>query len=97
MKVIINIQVILEHFDIQSFTLSCVCAKFLQLYPTLCDPIDHSLSGFSVHGICQARILEWIAIPSSNGSSNSGTEPAYLMSPALAGGFFTASPTWDAL
>ena len=40
-----------------------------QSCPTLCDPMDCSLPGFSVHGILQARILEWIAIPSSRGSS----------------------------
>ena len=38
-----------------------------QLRPTLCDPIDCSLPGFSVHEILQARILEWIAISSSRG------------------------------
>ena len=35
----------------------------------LCNPMDYSLSGFSVHGIFQARILEWVAISSSRGSS----------------------------
>ena len=39
------------------------------LYPTLCNPIDCSPPGSSVHGIVQARILEWVAIPSSRGSS----------------------------
>ena len=42
-----------------------VCA---QLYLTLCDPVDYSLSGSSVHEISQARILEWVAISSSRGS-----------------------------
>ena len=37
--------------------------------PTLCDPMDCSPPGFSVHGILQARILEWIAIPFSRGTS----------------------------
>ena len=37
--------------------------------PTLCDPMDYNLLGFSVHGILQARILEWIAISFSTGSS----------------------------
>ena len=37
--------------------------------PTLCDPMDCSLSGSSVHGIFQARLLEWIAISFSRGSS----------------------------
>ena len=40
-----------------------------QSYPTLCDPTDSSLPRFSVHGIFQARILEWVAIFSSRGSS----------------------------
>ena len=44
-------------------------AKLLQLCPTLCNPMDCSLPGFSVHGILQARILEWAALPSSRGSS----------------------------
>ena len=34
---------------------------------TPCDPMDHSLPGSSVHGILQARILEWVAMPSSRG------------------------------
>ena len=46
-------------------------AKSLQLCPTLNDPMDCSLPGSSVHGILQARILEWVAMPSSRGSSQS--------------------------
>ena len=41
-----------------------------QSCPTLCDPVDCSLPGFSVHGILQATMLEWIAISSSMGSSS---------------------------
>ena len=41
-------------------------AKSLQLCPTLGDPMDCSLPGFSVHGILQARTLEWVAISFSN-------------------------------
>ena len=37
--------------------------------PTLCDLMDCSPPGSSVHGILQARILEWVAMPSSRGSS----------------------------
>ena len=40
-----------------------VHAKLLQSCPTLCDPTDSSQPGFSVHGILQARILEWVAMP----------------------------------
>ena len=42
---------------------ACVCAKSLQLCPTLCVPMDCSPPGSSVHGILQARILEWIGSP----------------------------------
>ena len=41
-------------------------AKSLQSCPTLCDPMDCSLPGSSVHGILQARTLEWVAISFSN-------------------------------
>ena len=40
-----------------------------QSCPTLCNPMDCSLPGFSVHGIFQARVLEWVAISFSRGSS----------------------------
>ena len=40
-----------------------------QSCPTLCDPMDCSLPAFSVHGILQARILEWVTISFSRGSS----------------------------
>ena len=44
-------------------------SEVAQLCPTLCDPMDCSLPGSSVHGILQARILEWVAISFSRGSS----------------------------
>ena len=51
----------------------CVCAflcvLIAQSFPTLCDPMGSSLPGTSVYGILQARILEWVAIPFSRGSS----------------------------
>ena len=68
-----------------------------QSCPTLCNPLDCSPPGSSAHGILQARILEWAAIPSSRGSSDPGIEPTSLRSPALAGGLFTAGATWEAL
>ena len=40
--------------------------EIAQLCPTLCDPMDCSPSGFSIHGIFQARVLEWVAISFSN-------------------------------
>ena len=53
-----------------------------QLCPTLCDPMDYSPPGSSLHGIFQARILEWITI---SYSSNPGMEPRDPVSSALAG------------
>ena len=43
-----------------TWDLAAAAAKLLQLCPTLCDPIDSSPPGFPVHGILQARILEWV-------------------------------------
>ena len=55
-------------------------SEVAQSCPTLCDPVDCSLPGSSVHGIFQARILEWVAISFSRRSPNPETEPG---SPAL--------------
>ena len=44
-------------------------SEVAQSCPTLCDPVDCSLPGFSIHGILQARVLEWVAISFSRGSS----------------------------
>ena len=46
--------------------IAAAAAKSLQSCLTLCDPIDSSPSGSSVHGILQARILDWVAISFSN-------------------------------
>ena len=48
---------------------SCLHVQLLQSCLTVCDPMDCSPRGSSVHGILQARILEWVAMPSSRGSS----------------------------
>ena len=60
-------------------------AKLHQLCPSLCSPMDCSSSGSFVHGILQAGTLEWVAMPSSRGSSQAMS----LTYPALAGRFFT--------
>ena len=80
----------------------CVLAKLLQSCLTLCNPVDHSLPDSSVHGILQARILEWVAMPSCRGSSPPLMSPALagkfcqsLMSPELAGKFFTTCTTQE--
>ena len=54
--------------------------KVAQLCLTLYNPINCSLPGSSVHGILQARLLEWVAIPFSRSLPNPGIEPG---SPAL--------------
>ena len=55
-------------------------AKSLQLCLTLHKPMDHNPPGSSVHGILQTRILEWVAMPSSGGSSQTrdGTCVSYV-------------------
>ena len=64
--------------------LSCVCARSLQTFLTLCDPMDHSLPSSSVHGILQARILEWVPCPPPGDILNPGIKPMSLTSPVLA-------------
>ena len=64
-------------------------AKSLQSCLTLCDPMDCGPPGSSVYGILQPRILEWVAMSSSRGSSRPRDRTMSLRSPALADGFFT--------
>ena len=65
-----------------------------QSCPTLCDPMDYSTSGSSVHGILQARILQWVAIPFSRGSSQHGEQTCVS---CVAGRFFTIWTDREAL
>ena len=58
----------------------CVCVLIAQLCLTLCDPMNYSPLGSSVHGIYQARILEWMPFPSPADLPDPGIEPG---SPAL--------------
>ena len=58
-----------------------------------CDPVDLSLPGSSVHGISQARILEWVAILSLKGSSQPRD---WTQVSCIAGGFFTSWATREA-
>ena len=55
-----------EHAHIPPVDKRCAAAaaKSLQSCPTLSDPMDRSLPGSSIHGILQARVLEWVALPS---------------------------------
>ena len=72
-------------------------AKSCQSCPTLCNPVDYSPPGSSIHGIIQARIQEWVAFSFSKGSSHPGNKPVSLTSPTLAVRFFTTSATQEAL
>ena len=61
----------------------CAHPKSLQYCPTLCNPLDHNLPGSCVHGILQARILVWAAMPSFRDLPDPGIETASLKSPAF--------------
>ena len=65
-----------------SFIYVCVKVKVTQSCPTLCDPMD-----YIVHGILQARILEWVAFTFSRGSSQSRNQ---ILASCTAGRFFTS-------
>ena len=75
---------------------ACVRAQLLQSCSILCNPMDCSLSGSSGHGILQARILEWVAMPSRD-LPHPGIEPASLMSPHWQVGFAPLMPPGSAL
>ena len=59
----------IKNSDWSPYIKACVCAKLLQSCPTLCDPMDCSPRGSFVHGIFQAIILQWVAMPCPRGSS----------------------------
>ena len=73
--------------NMSQYSGTCVHAKLLQSCLTLCDPHGSGPPGSSVHEILQARILEWVAMPSSRGSSQSRdqTSVSYVWR-TLAGG-----------
>ena len=68
-------------------------SEVAQSCPSLCDPMDYSLPGFSVHGISQARILEWVAISFSRGSSQPRDR---IQVSCIAGRCFTLCATMEA-
>ena len=74
-------------------------SEVTQSSPTLCNPMDCSPPDSSVHGIFQAKILEWVAISSSRGSfqPKQGSNLCLLSLLALAGGFFTTEPSGKTL
>ena len=76
------------NFLFVEYTLHC-CCLVTKSCPTLCDPMDCSPPGSSVHEIFQAGMLDWVAISSSGDLPNPGIKHT---SPELAGGFFTTEP-----
>ena len=73
-----------------------ILSACLLSWVSVCNPMDCSPPGSSVHEILQARILEWVAMPSSRGSSWPRDWTCVSFVPALAGGFFTTAATWEA-
>ena len=82
-----------SEFYTLSYLIACVLSHFSCLL-SLCNPTFCSPPGSSVHGILQARILEWVAFPSPGDLPHPGVKRE---SSALAGGFFNTSATWEAL
>ena len=72
-------------------------AKSLQSCLTVCDPMDCSLSGFSVHGILQARILVWVAFPPPTDLPEPGIKPASPVSPVLQADSLSTEPIFTSV
>ena len=89
----VYIKIYLSHFAVHlKLTQHCkstIVVLVAKSCPALCNPMGCSWPGSSVRGISQARILEWVAIPFSRGSSRPRDQ---IHIPALAGGFFTSEP-----
>ena len=79
------------------FLCACVCAKLLQSWPTLCDPMDCVAWQAPLSmGFSRKEYWSGLPCPSSGDLPNPGIKPACLMSPALAGRLFTTPSTWEA-
>ena len=84
---------IVPNIDAQRWSPVCMHAQSLQLYLTLWGHLDCGPPGSSVHGILQARTVEWVAMPSSRGSSQPRDQTRVSHLPAL---FFTTNTIWEA-
>ena len=73
-------------------TTPCVCVCVPQMCLTLCDPMDHSPPGSSVHGFSREEYWSRWPFLSLGDLPDPGIEPTTLVSPALAGRFFTTEP-----
>ena len=75
----------------------CVPTQLLQSCPTLCNPVDcHHQAPLSIHGFSRQEYSSGLPCPPPGDLPEPGIEPTSLLSPALAGGFFTSSTTWEA-
>ena len=79
-------------YSLKNTDLLPAAAKLLQLCWNLYNSMDCSLPGSSVRGILQARILEWVAMPSSRGSSRPRDPTHIFYGSCIAGVFFTTEP-----
>ena len=86
-------QYISDRNDLELEAVKSLSMKVAQSCLTLCDPMDYSPPGFSLHGILQARILEWVAIPFSRRSSQPREKTRVS---CIAGIFFTIWTTREA-
>ena len=89
-----KIKKLFKNFALKGTSIAVVCALVAQLCLTLCNPMDSSPSGSSVHGIFQARILHWVVIPFSTGSSQ---PTVWTQVSWIAGRLFTVWATRKAL
>ena len=82
------------HFCWAYISNGCVY-MLLQSCPTLCHPVDYNPPGSSVHGVLQARILEWVVMPSSRGSSRPRGQSHMSCLRHWQMVSFTTSATWE--
>ena len=88
----VDFSVLYSGFSLVIYFINRSLAQLLQSCPTLYDPMDCSPPGSSVHGILQARILEWVAMPFSKGSSWPRDRTWVSFVSCIAGEFFTTEP-----
>ena len=74
------------------YTYVLCCVYLIQSCPTLCNPMDCRPPGSSVHGLLQPRVLEWVDISSSKGSSRPWDRTSVSCISCTAGRFFTTEP-----
>ena len=92
----LNLPCALPHAPyLQGSSPQCVRAQSLQSCPTLCDPLDYSPPGSSVHGSSTQEYWSGLPCPPAGDLPDPGVIPASLMSPALAAVFFTTSTIWE--